>query len=105
MTTVPVPATTTPVSPDQQACEDIMDDSLEGVAAGQSTSEVVESLEKTAKATMDNYQVAFSDLQFDAVQYAGAIKSDGPSFALVVIQSVVAGECPTLVSEGFKPRT
>jgi hypothetical protein len=82
-----------------------MDDSLSGVAAGQSTSEVVESFERTARATMDNYQVAVSYLQSDAVQYAGYIKSFGPSVAMVVIQSAVAGECTTLVSERFEPRT
>jgi hypothetical protein len=80
-----------------------MDDSLAGVPAGQSTRQVVESFEKTAKATMDDYQVAVSALQFDAVQYAGDIKSFGSSVAMVVIQSAVASECTSLVSEGFKP--
>jgi hypothetical protein len=82
-----------------------MDDSLSGVAEGQSTTEVVESFEKTAKATMDDYQIAVSYVQFDAVQYAGDINSYGPSIAMVVIQSAVASECTTLVAEGFKPRT
>ena len=104
-TSVPGPATTTPVTPDQQACETIMGDSLAGVPAGQSTRQVVESFEKTARATMDDYQVAVSALQFDAVQYLGDIKSFGPSVAMVVIQSAVASECTSLVSEGFKPST
>jgi hypothetical protein len=72
-----------------------------GPPKGQSTNEVVQSFEKSAKATMRNYQVAVSAVQFDAVQCAGDIKSYGPSVAMVVIQSAVASECTTLPAQEF----
>ena len=104
-TTTPGAARTAPVSPDLQACETVMDDSLAGVADGQSTRQVVESFGTTAKATMNNPEVAVSDFQAAAVQYAAWIKSFGPAAALVAIESYVATGCPSLVSEGFTPRS
>ena len=104
-TTTPGAAGTAPASPDLKACETVMDERLVGVADGQSTRQVVESFATRAKATMNNPKVAVSDFQAAAVQYAAWTKSFGPAAALVAIESYVATGCPSLVSEGFTPRS
>jgi hypothetical protein len=106
--TVPAPAGSGPQlngDPDEYICETLVEDSLAGVAQGESLSEVVSAFETLAEGTMSNPSVAFSWFQSEEGKYDRQIKAVGRAQAKVEMETAVLGRCPLLISEGFTPHT
>jgi hypothetical protein len=108
VTPVPLTAATAPVfngDRNEYICETLTEDVLADLAKGQDVSDVVSAFEISAPLIMNNSSVALKWSGSEAARYARQMKAVGQAQARADMEIAVAGECPTLVVEGFTAKT